>query len=254
MKRNHIPRLLVLLSAMLLLPNIPAVRAADYNPFFGAAINTEPAKKAVKQPPAMPPLPAPIAPSAAMMPMVEQTPVSQWRVAGKIGDMVTLVKNDTERSIIPNGTEKDECLVLYPDIICGRKQKEAVQQRLNDEQQKKLAGQQNLARQKQQIEELTATVNGLRTNLEEANSTNKKLADEMKTAPSWVKGNPKEYDDVCLGHVKVSRTAGDIFFQVAMGQEQSADKFFGAKYILQKEKKGDFVYYALNAKNVKVRE
>ena len=73
------------------------------------------------------------------------------------------------------------------------------------------------------------------------------------TPPEWVRGPGKQYKDAALGEVVVSKTADQVYFQVTNGNEPTADKFFG-KNVLKKERRGDYVYYALHAKNVKIRE
>lgn len=71
--------------------------------------------------------------------------------------------------------------------------------------------------------------------------------------PRWVKGSSKVYKDSILGEVKVSHDAGQVFFCIAGKEEDSADHFFG-KNVLRKERKGSYVYYALNSSSVRVKE
>ena len=79
------------------------------------------------------------------------------------------------------------------------------------------------------------------------------LKASVATPPRWVKGSAKAYKDAVLGEVKVSHDAGQVFFCIAGNEEDSADHFFG-KNVLRKERKGSYVYYALNSSSVRVKE
>ncbi|MCM8820147.1 MAG: hypothetical protein NC925_05060, partial [Candidatus Omnitrophica bacterium] len=82
---------------------------------------TEPKKeiKDNKKSPSEPPLPPP--------PPLENLPALSggWKVIGLINDKVILERRGEEK-IVPNGSIIDDCLVEYPEIICGKQKNETL--------------------------------------------------------------------------------------------------------------------------------
>jgi hypothetical protein len=99
-------------------------------------------------------------------------------------------------------------------------------------------------------------VEAIQTRLVDAQGKVAKLEAELasvKSSPEWVKGVSKQYMDAVLGKVLVSRADNHVFFRITNGNEDDADNFFG-RTVVKKERKGEYTYYALLSKNVKLKE
>jgi len=227
------------------------------NPFL-----SEKAVKPKKEVQKKEPQPQPMAPIPPPPMFMQQQPlqrvevpekVTTWRIAGKVGDLVPLINlTSSEKVIVQNGMEKDGCLVLWPDIICNREEKAAAQRKLTEAANAKKAEESALAAQTAKVAELQKS---LTATAEEAGKLKAQVASlkSVVETPVWVKGKVKEYQDPVLGKAKVFADGDKVYFQVEQKLETSADSFFGPN-ALKKERKGDFTYYALNAKSVRVRE
>lgn len=223
---------------------------AGYNPFL--AVENNPAKKEPAQAKPAPaslqvPIPPPVVYNAAGSGDKPEDRVKpKWEIVGRVGNQIALAKveeKDKEkpngRVVVENGTEWDRCFVFYPQYICD---KQAV-----DEARKMMAHQ----AQSKRAEE--ATITELRSNVERLKVELATVKADKAAPPEWFKGKQRSFEDTLLGKVTVSTDGEEVYFQCDTGKESDADAFFG-KNALRKEKKGDYVYYALRAKAVRIKE
>ena len=235
---------------------VQSALADDYNPFLSEKAAKP--KKEVKRDPQSQPM-APIPPPMYMQPQLPppriEVPdkVSTWRIAGKVGDLVPLINVNGEKLIVMNGTEKEGCLVLWPDIICNMEEKATAHRKLTEAANAKKAEESALAAQTAKIAELQKSLTSTTDEAAQLKAQVASLKSIVDTPPDWVKGEAKEYQDPVLGKAKVFSDGDKMYFRVQQGLETNADSFFGTK-ALKKERKGDYTYYALNANSVRVRE
>lgn len=230
--------------------------ADDYNPFLSEKAAKP--KKEVKREPqsqSMAPIPPPVYMPPQFPPQRVEVPdkVSTWKIAGKVGELVPLINVTGEKVIVKNETEKEGCLVLWPDIICNKEEKAAAHRKLTEAANAKKAEESALAAQAAKISELQKSLTFTTDEAAQLKAQVASLKSIVDTPPEWVKGDAKEYQDPVLGNAKVFSDGEKMYFRVQRGLETNADSFFGTK-ALKKERKGDFTYYALNAKSIRVRE
>jgi len=128
---------------------VQAAFAGEFNPFIGVkskeapkarkASSTKTAASSLPQlpmAPSLPPMSSPPPPAmngaqGAQAKADSTPPGASLRVMGRIGDQVTLADATFgERSIVKDGTMKGGCLVLYPDVLCGKSEIEEAQKKI----------------------------------------------------------------------------------------------------------------------------
>lgn len=102
------------------------------------------------------------------------------------------------------------------------------------------------------IARLTDENKSLKAETERIQVALRDLRNRDEQSPVWARSLSNEYQDTQLGVVSLGKGEKEVCFRVSGRVEGKADTLFG-KSVFRKEKKGEFVYYAIDRRAVSIR-
>jgi len=112
--------------------------------------------------------------------------------------------------------------------------------------------QKQLAAREQENARLRAEHSALKADFDKVKVAFSELNERYAQSPEWARGLNTEYQDKHLGLVSLAEGDKEICFKVSGRVERTADSMFGNN-VFRKERKGEYVYYAIDRRAVNIR-